>query len=277
VIVMNWVEWIETGGWSASRHVVPMVPAVAREVLEFSTDPNVSPGRIANVVKKDPVLATRILQLANSAAHGARTPITSINDAVVRVGTESARNVMTAICVASILADKGAYGNRGREVVDHGIGTAYIGMMLADVAGASRDDAFVYGLLHDIGKLLIHQLANRPAHGVARPAATEVAAVMAERHAEVGGQLLTWWQLPEALREAVAFHHHPERAAGSTAVAIAYAANRLAHRYGFGCPAEEFDPLADPIFASLAVDAETLERIDREAPIAYDVARRLAA
>jgi putative nucleotidyltransferase with HDIG domain len=277
MIAMNWVEWVESGSWSASRDAVPMVPAVAREVLEFSTDPHVSPVRIANVVKKDPVLATRVLQLANSAAHGARAPITSINDAVVRVGTESARHVMTAICVASILSDKGAYGNSGREVVDHGIGTAHVAMMLADLAGASRDDAFVYGLLHDIGKLLIHQLASRPAAGIARPAASEVAAVMTARHAECGGQLITWWQLPPTLREAVAFHHHPERAPGSVAAVIAYAANRLAHRYGFGCPVEEFDPLADPAFTALQVDARALERIDGDAPKAYEAARTLAA
>jgi putative nucleotidyltransferase with HDIG domain len=274
---MEWVDWIGDGGWNSSRDAVSMVPAVAREVLEFSTDPEVPAKRITNVVSKDPVLATRVLQLANSAFSASAIRITSINDAVVRMGTQSVRNVVTAVCVASILSDKGTYGNRGRDLIDHGIGTAYIAWLLAEVAGESRDEAFVCGLLHDIGKLLIQQLALRPQAGVKKPSATEISAVIAERHAEFGGHLLRWWQLPEPLYDAVAFHHEPERAPGSGAAMVAYAANRLAHWYGFGCPAEEFDPLTDPVFVTMHLDEGTLARIDEQSRKMFEVARQLGA
>ena len=272
---MEWIEWIGEGGWNVSRDAVSMVPSVAREVLEFSTDPEVPARRITNAVSKDPVLATRVLQLANSAFSGSAVRITSINDAVVRMGTQSVRNVVTAVCVASILADKGAYGNRGRSLIDHGIGTAYVAWLLAERAGASRDEAFVCGLLHDIGKLLIHQLADRPQHGVKKPSPADVQQVIDERHAELGGHLLKWWQLPEALYDAVAFHHQPERAAGGRAAAIAYGANRLAHRFGFGCRAEDFDPLSDPVFAALLVDETKVARIEEQARKMFDGARQL--
>lgn len=274
---MNWVEWIGEGAWNESPDAVPMVPAVAREVLEFSTDPDVSARRIATVVGKDPVLATRVLQLANSAFSASRVQITSINDAVVRMGTQSVRNVVTAVCVASILADKGAYGDRGRDLIDHGIGTAYIAWLIAEAAGESKDEAFVCGLLHDIGKLLIQQLAHRPHAGVKKPTASEMSAVLAERHPEFGGHLLRHWQLPETLYQAVAFHHDPTRAEGSNTAAVAYAANRLAHRYGFGCPVEEFDPLTDPVFATMRLDETALARIDQQARKMFEAARQLTA
>jgi HD-like signal output (HDOD) protein len=84
---MEWVDWIGGDSWYESRDVVPMVPAVAREVLEFSTDPEVPAKKITGVVSKDPVLATRVLQLANSAHSASAVQITSIENAVVRMGT----------------------------------------------------------------------------------------------------------------------------------------------------------------------------------------------
>ena len=273
---MEWIDWIGEGGWNSSRDAVSMVPSVAREVLEFSTDPEVPARRITNVVSKDPVLATRVLQLANSAFSGSAVRITSINDAVVRMGTHSVRNVVTAVCVASILADKGAHGKGSRSLIDHGIGTAYLAWLLAERAGGSRDEAFVCGLLHDIGKLLIQQLAHRPHLGVKKPNPADVQQVVAERHAEFGGHLLKWWELPDALYEAVAFHHEPDRAPGCRVAAIAYAANRLAHKYGFGCPAEDFDAMSDSVFAAMQVDEAKLTRIEEQARRMFDGARRLA-
>lgn len=274
---MDWTEWISQGGWSTNRDAVPMVPSVAREVLEFSADPDLTAKRIATVVGKDPVLTTRVLQLANSAFSGSAVQITSINDAVVRLGTASVRNVVTAVCVASILADKGGNPARGRELIDHGIGTAYVAWLIAEAVGDSRDEAFVCGLLHDIGKLLIQQLAQKPEKGIKKPSPTEVSAVMAERHPEFGGHLLRVWDLPAALSEAAAFHHEPLTRPGSNAASVAYAANRLAHKYGFGCAAEAFDPLTDPVFATMGLDEARLARIDQQAPKMYEVARQLSA
>jgi putative nucleotidyltransferase with HDIG domain len=191
------------------------------------------------------------------------------------MGTTSVRNVVTAVCVASILADKGAYGSGGRQLVDHGIGTAYLAWLLADASGGARDEAFVCGLLHDIGKLLIQQLAHRPHSGIKKPSASEVSIVMADRHADLGGQLLKSWHLPAPLYDAVTFHHAPDRAQSSAAV-VAYAANRLAHRFGFGCPVEEFDPLTDPVFPAMKIDEPALARIEKQARKMYDVARQLS-
>lgn len=274
---MQWADWMTSREWR-TLDVVPMVPTVAQEVLELATDPDLTAQRIAHVVSRDPVLATRVLRLANSAHSASAMEITSIRDAVVRMGTHPVRNLVTAVCVASLLAHRGTYGSRGRELIDHGIGTAYIAWFLADAAGKPRDEAFVYGLLHDIGKLLIHQLANRPPAGIPKPPKEEVAAVMDDQHAAFGGDLLRWWNLPAQLADAVTHHHDPQRAeAHARGAAVAYAANRLAHRYGFGCEAEAFDPLEDPVFADIHVEAATLARIDQQARHMYEMARQIAA
>jgi putative nucleotidyltransferase with HDIG domain len=275
-LFMTWTDWMTNGGWRA-LDVVPMVPTVAREVLELSTDPDVSIQRIAHVVRRDPVLTSRVLQLANSAYSASGVEITSSTEAIARIGTHPTRNLVTAVCVASLLSHKGTYGDRARELIDHGIGTAYIASFLAEATGDPRDEAFVGGLLHDIGKLLIEQMANRPPKGVPRPAHEEVATVLAARHAPFGGDLLRWWKLPAPLADVVTCHHDPQAAeAGTKTAAVVYAANRLAHRYGFGCEQEEFDPLGDPVFADIHLEAAVLARIDRQAPKMYEMARQLS-
>ena len=273
---INWGDWIASDRWRTSLDALPMVPAVAREVFEFSSDSQVPVKRIVNVVSRDPVLASRVLRLANSVYSGSAVPVTSISGAIVRMGTESVRNLVTAVCVASILAGKGRRGNAGRELVDHGIGTAYIASFIADAAGEQREQAFACGLLHDIGKLLIDHLAHQQHEGVKRPSAAELSTVMT-RHAELGGFLVKLWQLPEPLHEAVAFHHDPSLVPESRPALVTYAANRLAHRYGFGCQPEDFDPMEDPIFAAAKVEERTLARIRHQAPMLYEVARQLAA
>ena len=255
---------------------VPMIPAVAREVLEFSNDPKVPVKRIIKVVSKDPILASRVLRLANSAYSASAVHITSISGAIVRMGTEAVRNLVTATCVASILTDKGQ-GNAGRELVDHGIGTAYIASFIADAAGEARDQAFVCGLLHDIGKMLIYHLAHHPHRGVRKPTREEVAAVMAKRHAEFGGHMMRLWRLPAPLHEAVRFHHDPALADDPRPAAVTYAANRLAHRFGFGCKAEDEDMMNDPVFAEVNLTKATLTHIEHQAPMLYEVARQLTA
>ena len=133
---------------------------MARHVVDLALDPDVSATRITNVVSKDPVLATRVIQLANSAFSAPATEITSIGEAVVRMGTGPVRNVVTAACLSALSADPKIYGRHGRDHIDHSIGTAYLAWLLADRADESPDEAFLYGLLHDIGKLVILKLAR---------------------------------------------------------------------------------------------------------------------
>lgn len=270
----DWTEWIDSDDWRSSIDTVPMIPAVAREVLEFANDPKVPVKRLVKVVGKEPILTTRVLRLANSAYSASAVQITSVSGAIVRMGTEAIRNLVTATCVASILTDNGR-GSAGRELVDHGIGTAYIASFIADAAGESRDQAFVCGLLHDIGKMLIHHLARDPRRGVRKPAAEEVTAVMARRHAEFGGHMMQLWKLPAVLHEAVRFHHDPTLADDPRPPAVTYAANRIAHQYGFGCPREDEDLMADPVFASAGIQPATLAHIKHQVPMLYEVARQL--
>jgi HD-like signal output (HDOD) protein len=86
------------------------------------------------------------------------------------------------------------------------------------------------------------------------------------------------WQLPEALEHPVRFHHDPHGAGHHTGQAtVAYLANRLAHRYGFGCPADEANLLEDEICTKAGLNEAWLGDLDRRAPGLFQVARQIVA
>jgi putative nucleotidyltransferase with HDIG domain len=272
------IEWIRSGEWLESQDItLPMLPARAAEVMNLAMDPEVSAGRIATVVAKDQVLASLVLRLANSAFSAPASEILNVGDAVVRVGTRAVRNVVVASCLVSRLKDPQIYGSHGGDLTDHSIGTAYLARLIAEQVGESPDEAFLYGLLHDIGKLLILKLARDTGFRYGPPATNDdIAALIIEKHAEFGGYLLEQWKLPGHLHDPVVWHHHPDRAeTDPRAATIAYTANRLAHRYGFGCRPDGFDPRFDLVCQSLELNARQLDELDTRAPGLFEIARQI--
>jgi HD-like signal output (HDOD) protein len=272
---VNWLEWMRSGEWQEEA-ALPMLPALAHEVVEVAFDPDVSVRRIIGIVSKDPVLATRVIQLANSAFSAPASEITSIADAVMRLGTAPVRNILSTTCLTSMLADPRIYGSRGRELVEHSIGAAYVASLIAERAGERPDEAFLSALLHDIGKLLIVKLALQPSEGIEPPSPEELTQFIDDQHPQCGGLLLAAWHLPHRLQDPVVCHHHPELARDYPAAArVTYVANRLAHRYGFGCTPDGFNPLDDAVALQLHIDDGALRRLDEQAPALFELARKV--
>jgi putative nucleotidyltransferase with HDIG domain len=276
----TWSAWVESGHWAdSSDAAMPMLPALAADVMSLAIDPEVSIARIARVIAKDQVLATRVLRLANSAYCAPMQEITTVNDAIVRMGTGPVRNVVLAVCFSSRLQGANIYGTQGRELVDHAIGTAYLARLVADRLNEDADEAFMCGLLHDLGKLLLLKLSRDfIKYGAPTPSAQEIEQVYKDRHAEIGARLLQQWQLPQALEHPVRYHHNPDECPMHKSQAtLAYVANKLAHRYGFGCDADPTDLSEDPICASVGLDDAWLADLDRRAPGLFQVARQIVA
>ena len=264
-------EWL-----TPQNTAIPVVPALASRVIDVASDPDVSLVQLANLIAKDQVLASRLLQIANSAYCAPMQDITTIPEAVVRIGTAGVRNMVFTVCFSSRMYDPAIYGEEGRRLIEHGIGTAYLARIVAGQADEGEDEAFLYGLLHDIGKLLILKLAydHKRRTGVAVPA-EEVAAALEQHHAGFGGVTLRRWGLPTSLDEPVRCHHDYRSATRQPRAAmVAYLADRLSHRYGFGCDPDAYNLLGDPVCREFRIDAAWLAENDSHAQGLFDVARR---
>jgi putative nucleotidyltransferase with HDIG domain len=218
-------------------------------------------------VSKDPVLAARVLGMANSALYGAMSPLRSVADAVVRLGTRTVRNVVVTVSMQSQFKSPDVYGDEGGRFMAHAVGTAYAAHLVAEKVRGDVEEAFLCGLLHDIGKLVIlktaHQHQQTQGGTIRRD---DLQAALSRHHALCGALALGFWNLPDEVREIVRCHHAFEEAGVPHRAAICYAANLLSHRYGFGCEPVGDAVLEDGVFAYLDLDEEWMARADVRAP-----------
>lgn len=251
-----------------------MLPANVQELVMLAVDPDVALWKVAGAVGKDPVLAAQVMRMANTFGFNPGNAIVTIDEAVRRLGSQAVRNVVLAGCLSTQMADPRIYGSRGKQIADHCLGTAIIAGKLSERKDLSGE-LFLAGLLHDIGKLLVLKLAHEYEKETgSRPPEGEIEQVLRQRHAQLGGWLATRWKIPEAITECIIWHHDPEWAADRDNVIIVYAANRLAHRYGFGGELDRSNMLSDPTMLEAGVSEEVLAKLDLAAMKHYEEMRR---
>jgi two-component system chemotaxis response regulator CheY len=270
MIPANWTEWLASEGWARTDlKAIPPPPRSFKEVFTLAGENDVDARRLITIVSQDPVFAIRVLRLANVAAFAAAGEVTSIEIAVVRLGTRAVRNAVLAACLSAWAQTIDVYGRRGLEEVQHAVGTACLSRRLAERLHATTDDAFVAGLVHDVGKLCLMKMkAEFRRLGGSTPSPEEFDAASVLYHAEVGAAALLAWGLPESVRIPTRWHHDPLAAPSHAQMtAITYTADRLSHRYGFGCPPDAHKDvlLSDPVCAALGLDAAALDKFDQEA------------
>jgi putative nucleotidyltransferase with HDIG domain len=188
---------------------LPSVPRVYQALVAVMARPDCTLDDVSATIEQDIVISARLLQVINSAFFGLSQRVSRVRDAVSYLGLNMVKSVVLMSELFSARTDQPA---PTRAFVDHLQRHAFLTAALARKLAPDRrtmDDAFMAGLLHDIGKLIL--ISQPPEHF---PRAGQVEERFAGvSHAEVGAYLLGIWGLPYSIVEAVADHHHPERIA----------------------------------------------------------------
>jgi HD-like signal output (HDOD) protein/CheY-like chemotaxis protein len=203
---------------------LPSIPALYREIVEALQDPDVPMAVVGRIIGQDIAMTAQILKLVNSAYFGLRRRVSSPEEAATYLGLDTLRSLVLSLNAFSqfdgIKVEGFSFAGLWRHSLH--VGAAAKAVAHAEAAGGKVvDEAFVSGLLHDTGKVVM--AANFPAQYAEVVALTRTEgldACEAERrilganHADVGGYLLGLWGLPVPVVEAIAFHHRPASAAG---------------------------------------------------------------
>jgi putative nucleotidyltransferase with HDIG domain len=223
-------------GWGAEAAAAPTDPAAGQrafrflqeiatdlsaEAITFPTfidatvrvhtalrDPNMDVERLAKVVTGEPLLATRLVRMANSAAlnPGGRA-VADVRTAVMRVGFNAVRSTAAAVAVQQVHASKelATFQMESKRVWWHSLNVAAIAFVLAKaLTKLNADEALFAGLVHDIGRFyLLSRAAKYPELVDHRD---ELEAIIAEWHPSIGQAILQGLDLPEELTNAVAEH-----------------------------------------------------------------------
>lgn len=191
---------------------LPVLPAAAMKLMRTSSE-STSVLELESIASSDPVLAGRLLAASNSAFFGLASEIRNLRHAIQRLGVPLSRKILMDAAFGPLFASKTL-----ADLWKHSRLVAATAHELAGACGYDQEVAYVAGLLHDIGRLVMTRCpaemhadeADRIASGFPRTYAETL--VYGRDHATAGGELLKEWRLPAEIVDAVAGHHSPESA-----------------------------------------------------------------
>lgn len=243
---------------------LPMLPETANEAMALAADPNTPVNRLERTIARDAVLAVRLLAVASSSAYAGQ-PVRTLAAAMQRLGAGAVRDVLYQ-CVMQCHMFRGDDERAARAQQEHAIAVGRLAKAVCKVAEIDQSQAFVCGLLHDIGHLALRQLREHPA--LLQCTEAERTAVHEVVHTTLGARIGAKWNLPELAIEAARRHHRFrdwEPGAYSKIGHVVHVADIVADHLGVGAAAHALDGAAVERIAELGIDPENLIEVARAA------------
>ncbi|MFW6334056.1 MAG: HDOD domain-containing protein [Desulfosalsimonas sp.] len=219
---------------------LPPMPQVIARASQVLSDENAGFKEIAEVLESDQAMATRVLKLANSAYYGVRVPVNSVQQASALLGFKTLFEMIVVVSSSKMMGRQlEGYGIDSRQTWKHSLLTAMAARSIAEEKYPElSDDAFMAGLLHDSGMLILDphmkkgkkRLETHLEHG--RTIEQAETAIFGFDHAQIAAEYLKKWMLPASQTHAIEFHHRPSESEGDVLSCILHAADAMANQSG---------------------------------------------
>lgn len=259
---------------------LPSLPIVVLDVLKSFEQADASVGMLADKVAKDQALAAKTLRIANSSFYGLSRKVTTIEQAITILGFDSVRVLIAAAAVTDVFAGSRQDAFDFKAFWRHAIGTGLCAKMLARQMKLNQDYAFVCGLMHDIGRLvLVTRFPDQYAAVMQYRDEKDCYVLEAERavlemdHAMVGRALADYWRFPLIMQKAIANHHNPQGDDLSDVAAVVHVAEATAHALDMTKDDDDLvPPVSEDAWKSLRLDASSFRNMCRDAEAEFEEA-----
>ena len=208
---------------------VPTMPNIVAEALNIIGNPKSNINQLSGIISKDLSLTSQILKLVNSSYYGFPNQITTINKAMALLGFNQVKSLILSVALKSIMVTPS-----GKNLWVHSIRCAIACQNIANSLGKGHtDEAFVMGLLHDIGKTVLESYNKQAYNEIIRLTELGADKLAAEKmmfgftHTEIGEELVLRWKLPAIIADSVRYHHQPQEAQDITNVGVVYYADSI--------------------------------------------------
>jgi putative nucleotidyltransferase with HDIG domain len=261
----------------SSIQSLPPLPATTGLVLRLTDDPESTISDVAQAISGDQALAASILKLANSAYYGFSRRIGSIQEGIVLLGFAAVRSLTFASAAKGLLGRQlEGYMLEAGELWRHSLGCATAARIIAKRTRYPRaENAFVAGLLHDIGKVVLNLYVHEQYVDIVeltkqgRSFADAEQQVIGADHCQVGSGVAGLWNLPPDLTAAIADHHQPGHATDyRELVNIVHVADAICLMLGIGVGSDGLlYPLSLATLQEMGIDMRGLDQLIEEVSV----------
>ncbi len=252
---------------------LPPMPNTMHMVLQEMESISSNSKSLEKIIMQDPMLAAKILKIANSPLYGVAGQVNSISHAVTILGFDEVKNLIIGLSLIQAFGEGGNFdGFSIRDLWLHSIGVATASMLIAKRAGNgfSPDECFTMGLLHDIGRFILCKAFAEEVKKILklqeekRQPLSVVEEEQGFSHSEVGAYLAQRWKLSEQTTSVVRYHHRP-RSAGEDepCCAVVYLADQLCHKLSIGW-SSKWLPKGIMLPKSLSLKKDDVQELARE-------------
>jgi HD-like signal output (HDOD) protein len=237
---------------------MPNLPITATKVLEICDSPDTSANDLNRVISLDPVLTGRVLKLINSAYYSLPRKVSSLTRAIIMLGLNTVKNLAMSTTVLQSVGGKESFQALSMdEFWTHSLCAGVTAKSIAAIKGIpvrEREEYFMAGLLHDLGKIPLNKhfsdkyfqalnlakLEQNPLHLAENM-------IFGVDHCVVGKMIAENWSLSDTIQDSLCRHHNPEEAKGENRqlIAIVALANTYANIFEIGSSGDPFpeDPM----------------------------------
>jgi HD-like signal output (HDOD) protein len=264
---------------------LPTLPSVIVRVNEQVGNPKTSALDLARTILEDQSLTARLLRLVNSPFYGFPRRIATVTEAVTILGFAPVRSLLLTASVVDLLVGEETPDFSPTGLWEHSVGAAVgAGLLARYTRHEDREEVFVAGLLHDVGKLVLFHFLTKEFLAVLEtsrrediPIRTAEQRLLGFTHDQVGRLLAERWKLPVRLSEAIGCHHRPDLAqVGKREAALVHVAEALTRALGLGSGGDDAVPMLEPeTWRRLGLQTTILEPLMIELEEQYADARAI--
>lgn len=218
---------------------LPVFEGTAAKLQQMLASPPDTTEPLEKLLASDAVLASAVLRLANSSFYGGLSQVKTLRESLMRLGMDQLMRL------ALVVSQQQAYRVKTRELQPmvatlwrHALAVAFGAQWVASRAGrgALANEAFLAGMVHDIGKLLVIRVVDdlRSARADFRPPPALLSEMLASLHTRSGAALARGWNLPDSYTRVIETHHDPDPADDDALLNAIRLADLVANSLGFG-------------------------------------------
>ena len=194
---------------------LPVLPEVAAQLLKLTSDVDCEVADIVALIKRDQSLTSHLLRIANSVRYSTGVTVSSIQQAVARLGLLCVREIVVLISCQCKIFDVPDFETYVRQSFRRSLATAAFAQEIARVRRMNVEEAFLSGLLHDVGRPILFQaLATRRRRYGLEASDAEICEAAEKHRISLAAKLIISWDLSARVAEAVQFQLSPQDAPG---------------------------------------------------------------